>query len=285
MIILEGTDKAGKTTFLSNLIRFFPQEIQREIKIFHFGLLPDNWDYYDDYIHYIRPNVILDRFVDSELAYGPVYRQRINPKLTSKNLHEIYRKCSEIGTLTVYCNPNIDEVMKRIDKQGDEMVKKKEQLESLRLMFEKTIFNEKYPLELEIIDTTKEIDPEIYKRIVNKSLILERSAKSINYLGYRGYISPSSKYIFYTNDYNPCAALIGLCSNYPISDFSIVLSKDIENKPVNISSLVMSLPAVKGVYVYAEAEKDYIDAENKNSAEFLSGHKSVAKKLLSLNKN
>ncbi len=286
MIILEGTDKAGKTTFISNLLRFFPSEIQNEIKVFHFGLLPNNWDYCDDYINYIRPNVILDRFVDSERAYGQVFRGQINPKLTTSRLNKVYRKCYEIGALTVYCNPNVDEVMNRVNKEGDEMIKKRDQLDLLRSTFDSAVFNEKYPLELEIVDTTKKIDIETYKRIVNKSLILERSAKTIKNLGFRGYISPSSKYIFYVNELETITNLINIFYDKPISDFSIILSRDTENKPVNISPLVASLPAVKRIYVYGrDAENDYLNAENMSSAEVIFKHKIIAKRFLDLNKN
>ena len=134
MIIIEGTDKAGKTTLITNLRRFFPRKVQQELQVIHFGLLPDNWDYYNDYMQYIRSNVILDRFIDSERAYGPVYRTNIDRRLSQKNLSKVYRRCAEAGALVLYCNPNIDEVMRRIDLEGDMMVKKREQLELMIFM-------------------------------------------------------------------------------------------------------------------------------------------------------
>ena len=136
MIILEGTDKSGKTTFLNNLVNFFPEEKKNKLNIVHFGLLPDNWNYCDDYLRYIQSNTILDRFIDSERAYGPVFRNGVNNKLTKENLNKVYRKCSEIGTLVVYCKPDIDETMKRINDQKDLMVKQIDHLEKLRDQFD-----------------------------------------------------------------------------------------------------------------------------------------------------
>ena len=198
MIIVEGTDKAGKTTLLTNLRRFFPRKVQNELQIIHFGLLPSNWDYCNDYLQYVRPNVILDRFIDSERTYGPVYRKSINPRLSLSNISKVYRKCAEVGALVLYCNPDIDEVMKRIDLEGDMMIKKREQLESLRSHFD-GIFTDEYPLDLISIDTTFPLKDDVYKNIVNKSLILERSARKLLGLNYRGSVTPLSQYIIYTN--------------------------------------------------------------------------------------
>jgi len=284
MIIIEGTDKAGKTTFLSNLLRRFPPPVKRgdEPRVFHFGILPDDWDYCEDYINYVGPNIILDRFMDSERAYGPVYRGKVNPRLTLENMNRVYRKCSEVGALVVYCNPKMEEVISRLDREGDEFIKKREQLQDLRNNFD-NVFNTRYPLELEIIDTTKEVDPDTFARIVDKSLMMERNAKAIKNLGYRGYVSPTSKYIYYTDDLDPIFTLINIFSEGPISDYSIVSSRDIENNPVNISDLVRSIPTIESIDVVGEqAQKDYTDAGNTSDCNICLNKRVVSQQLLTV---
>jgi len=278
MIIIEGTDKAGKTTLLTNLRRFFPRKVQQELQIIHFGLLPDNWDYGNDYLQYIRPNVILDRFIDSERAYGPVYRKSVNPRLSEDNMAKVYRKCAEVGALVLYCNPDIDEVMSRIDLEGDQMIKKREQLESLRAQFDK-IFNNNYPLDLMVLDTTSPLDDNVYKNIVNKSIILERASSKLVNLNYRGSVTPLSKYVIYTN-YNTeeVLSILRASSGIPATQFSIVQSRDIENKPVNISSLVLSLTGMRLLFVLGEeAQKDYTEANNKNATIVAKNYSSLIK--------
>lgn len=267
MIIMEGTDKAGKSTFLANLIRHFPQERRKELNVVHFGILPDDWDYCEDYLQYIDDNVILDRFVDSELAYGPVYRGGPNPRLTEESLSRVYRRCAELGALTIYCNPDIDAVLSRIEDQGDQMIKRKEQLVALRERFD-SIFGPSYPLGLEMVDTTKPIKDDVYKGIVQKSLVLERSAKQLRNTGIRGFYTPWSEYIVYTS--HPVHTMHYILRKaFPeiaSSKFAIVRNRNIENKPVNIQSLAYGL-VTKGVFVLEEQSiRDYEEAENKNAA-------------------
>ena len=278
MIIIEGTDKAGKTTLITNLRRFFPRKIQMGLQVIHFGLLPKNWDYCHDYLQYIRPNVILDRFIDSERAYGPVYRQFINPRLSSDNLSKVYRKCAEVGALVLYCNPDIEEVMKRINLEGDLMVKKREQLESLRSQFD-NIFTDQYPLDFITIDTTVPLEDDTYKNIVNKSIILERSSSQLLNLNYRGSITPLSKYVIYTNfDTKEVLSILKTSCNIPTTKFSIVQSRSIENNPVNISSLVLSLTGMRLLFVLGEdAQKDYMVANNKSATIYTKDYASLIK--------
>ncbi len=270
MIIIEGTDKAGKTTLLSNLIRYFPEETKKNLTIEHFGLLPQDWDYCDDYLQFIRSNIILDRFVDSERAYGPVYRGTANPRLTRSNLLKVYKKCTTVGTLVLYCNPNVEAVVARIDAEGDLMIKKREQLEALRREFD-IIFNDpSYPLDIEMIDTTQPIKPEVYRKIVNKSLILEKCASNLTKQNFRGYASPSSKYIIYTETYNQefLDYIVEDCTHLPVSHFAYIAARNNENNPVNIQNLISNLPTAKKVIVYGpEAINDYAQAGNSSAAE------------------
>ena len=84
MLIIEGSDLVGKTTLIKEICteatkRGFPMIPQ------HFGLLPDNWDFYQDYLDYINKRTVMDRFVLSEIVYGEILREksRITPRIWS----------------------------------------------------------------------------------------------------------------------------------------------------------------------------------------------------------
>ena len=73
MLIVEGSDLLGKTAFIKALLveaerQCFPMIPQ------HFGLLPQGWNYRDDYIPYINRQTVMDRFILSELVYGETLR-------------------------------------------------------------------------------------------------------------------------------------------------------------------------------------------------------------------
>ena len=79
MLIIEGSDLVGKTTLIKELCteatkRGFPMIPQ------HFGLLPDSWNFFGDYLDYIVDTTVMDRFILSEVIYGEILRDgsRIN---------------------------------------------------------------------------------------------------------------------------------------------------------------------------------------------------------------
>jgi thymidylate kinase len=265
MIIVEGTDKSGKSTFIANLLQAFPENYKEKLRMAHFGILPDDWDYSDDYIGFIGPNVILDRFIDSERAYGPLYRGGVNPKLTTKNMLKVYGECAKIGTLLVYCNPDLEEVQKRIERMSDEMVKNQEQLIKLRGSFD-SVFTENYPLEVITVDTSKPIKPEVYEKIVNRSLLLSRFAETIKSLNYRGFLTPYSKRIIYASKTCLLANVqeeIARSSKLPFTEFGIVYSRGITNELVNLNALNLEMNIQHPVVVFGkDAEEDYIAAGN-----------------------
>lgn len=73
MLICEGSDLVGKTSLCKALIerlwdRGYPVIPQ------HFGLLPESWNYYRDYLPFMNTRTIMDRFIMSEIVYGKVLR-------------------------------------------------------------------------------------------------------------------------------------------------------------------------------------------------------------------
>ena len=84
MLIIEGSDLVGKTTLIKAICdeaseRGFPMIPQ------HFGLLPNNWDFYGDYFPYVTQRTVMDRFILSEVVYGETLRD-------GSRIHEGYFK-------------------------------------------------------------------------------------------------------------------------------------------------------------------------------------------------
>jgi hypothetical protein len=82
MLIIEGSDLVGKTELCKVLINRLWSEGYPVIPQ-HFGLLPDDWDFYWDYLGFINRRTVMDRFIMSEVVYGHVVRSgsRISPEI------------------------------------------------------------------------------------------------------------------------------------------------------------------------------------------------------------
>jgi hypothetical protein len=151
--------------------------------------------------------------------------------------------------------------------EGDLLVKKREHLELLRKEFEDIYNSREYPLDVEIIDTSYELDSSIYKNLINKSLMLENKASQINKLNYRGHITPHSKYLIYSSlPLDKIQYFIYKMERAKTKDFGFLYSRDIENNPVNIHSL-SNISNCESVFVIGkDAIQDYKQAENKTGA-------------------
>lgn len=70
MIVIEGPDLVGKTTLAKKL----RDELMGDY--FHFGPLPDDFDFVHGYAQFVKANRVMDRFHLSEIAYGRAVRGR-----------------------------------------------------------------------------------------------------------------------------------------------------------------------------------------------------------------
>lgn len=98
MLIVEGPDAVGKTTFLRKCIaelerRGIPLLMQR------FGILPSRWDYPRDYLQWIKPTAASDRFILSEVVYGQQLRG--GARLDSEHYHWLEGHMRLVGAYTV----------------------------------------------------------------------------------------------------------------------------------------------------------------------------------------
>ncbi|MFW5794548.1 MAG: hypothetical protein ACOCV1_03585 [Bacillota bacterium] len=259
MIIVEGTDKSGKTTFISNFLRNLRKKTNKEYFVQHYGLLPRDWNYEEDYYQSIKENMILDRFIDSEIVYGKVYRGGCNPKLSNKNLNRVYRKCNEMGCFLYYCNPTEDAVQSRIEQQGDEMIKKQEQLIKLRNEFD-TLFYENHPLKVTRINSSDPISNKVFEDLISEYLMIQNKRQILQSFGLRGFITPYSRIIIYTNniDLDMMNFLVQDYCSIPFRELAIVASRNRENKPTYIKHLISELQVTSPVLTFSkQANEDY----------------------------
>lgn len=128
VLIVEGSDLAGKTTVINRLTNLLV-EGRQSFCFRHFGLLPESWDYRNDYIKALLPAsqlgipVVLDRFTDSEIVYGNVYRDGPNAKFNEDAQKEVYGALEELRAVVVYCHASREEISTRFEKRGDKVYK------------------------------------------------------------------------------------------------------------------------------------------------------------------
>jgi len=113
----------GKTTLCKRLI------IELEAKGYpvihqHFGLLPNNWDYYWDYLKFMNMRTVMDRFIMSEIVYGLIIR---NNAKTSPEVYKLLDAHLRLqGSVTVVVTANDAWLRKQLDEKysgRDEMYK------------------------------------------------------------------------------------------------------------------------------------------------------------------
>lgn len=129
MIIVEGADHVGKTT----LCGYLHERTGYPFK--HLGQLSPPWDYFQDYLEHAASDVILDRFVLSELAYGPVFRGAVNPRFSAHAQRCVARAINRAAGLTVYVYANWLTVAKRIAIKPDELVSQEAEHVNLHVQF------------------------------------------------------------------------------------------------------------------------------------------------------
>ena len=135
MLITEGTDLSGKSTLISNILIKHAKRLATNdphdfgFKFHHYSLLPEDWDYFTDYLKTITINGLTDRFVFSELVYGPYFRGAANQRLTQTKLEMIMMELLTQGSVNIYCRPELEVLLERYDKrtEGDEVLESKSQ--------------------------------------------------------------------------------------------------------------------------------------------------------------
>ena len=168
LIIVDGVDKAGKSTLMSAVSKKIPGIVikitdrpkdaspqQREkIK-----------DYYRTVYNFIENNpgkvFLLDRYIWSEMAYS---FKRGYEATDDPELKQMETELMKLNHLVIFCNPSIDKILERIKRSADDYITE-DDVAILKGRYEK-IFQES-PLNKLELDTAKPI-PQLLKLIYDK---------------------------------------------------------------------------------------------------------------------
>ena len=118
MIIVEGADLVGKTTFAKKLVTSLCNNGYHHIYK-HLSRLPEKWDYYWSYLSEFSYSTVQDRFHDSELAYA-------NARGDTTFLdHRTYRLLDawiqSRGTVSIVICADESLIRSRFEETGDDM--------------------------------------------------------------------------------------------------------------------------------------------------------------------
>ena len=129
LIVLEGVDKAGKSTLA--------QELQKLLKwpVIHFGKPgPNPADEYGVFLKQNKGNYILDRFYVGELIYAPLLRNKHSLTATQKTTIE--RLCRSRGTVLIHVAPDYKIIEKRLNQLGDDMINNEQNKKAYNMFHE-----------------------------------------------------------------------------------------------------------------------------------------------------
>lgn len=140
IILVEGIDGAGKTTFIEKL-----NKLVYRGKVAHFTQ-KDVKDFPDPIHRYYSllascsvagyETVILDRGWYSDLVYGRVLRNA--DEITWDQIRVIERMCAGYGSLTIFkITTSVDTAWKRCKERGEDLITDKKQLRDLAAEYNK----------------------------------------------------------------------------------------------------------------------------------------------------
>lgn len=130
VIVLEGSDGAGKTTVAKNLERIY-SNMGHDVVMWHFGPhspdktsieeyfepLAEWWDEHGEDHHYV---LIIDRFHLGEKVYGPLMRGA--SRMSDDEQDAIDNLLNKIYALRFYVRPKLQTILNRFDARGDDFI-------------------------------------------------------------------------------------------------------------------------------------------------------------------
>lgn len=108
MIIVEGPDCSGKTTFCGKLLQRLPSHVYC-----HFTRLPAEFDYYWGYVERASARVVQDRFHLSEIIYSQV--RGLKPQICPETYRLVDARLRQLGCLTVLLTSDLALIRGRWD--------------------------------------------------------------------------------------------------------------------------------------------------------------------------
>jgi hypothetical protein len=100
MLIIEGPDGVGKTTFAHKCVKYAAGNAWQIPAVYsHFSRLPETWDYYHSYLPYMNKHSVMDRFHMSEVTYGHACRG--NSRVDQSRCRLLDAQLDLLGSYTV----------------------------------------------------------------------------------------------------------------------------------------------------------------------------------------
>lgn len=133
IIIIEGIDGSGKTTLAKQL------SAQTGYPIIHKSNPKDDVEklrMMGEYLQLVRgnKNVIFDRCWYSEMAYGPVMRDK--SYISFPQMYELERHAAKAGALIIYCTGPLHVLWNRCQKRGENYVVSRDNFNEIYKEFE-----------------------------------------------------------------------------------------------------------------------------------------------------
>ena len=141
-IIIEGPDGVGKSTLVTKLKEHYNID---SIRLSYKD--PKDINFYGRILE--KTDCIFDRQFLSEIVYAPIFGREC--QLSWGDVCELHKKTKDLGIKIFILDADIDEILHRINKRGDEFEEVKNNINNLRLKF---LYLAEV-LNIEIIDTSK----------------------------------------------------------------------------------------------------------------------------------
>lgn len=149
IIILEGCDAVGKTTFAKTISEKLNFNI---VKGSSFEISELGRDKMFEYMMSLmsKDNIVIDRFVHSNLVYGSLFNY---PQLSIEQYQKLIKKIND-KALLVYLYADSDAIKKRINSRGDDRINVSH-IDKILSSYDNVFMNNKFkPRTLLSIDTT-----------------------------------------------------------------------------------------------------------------------------------
>lgn len=148
IIVLEGCDCSGKSTFAQQLAEKLGYEI---VKGSSFEISELGQDGMFEHMSKLldRENIIIDRFLYSNLVYGSLFDY---PMMTPDQYDSLVEKLDEKAFL-VYMYAHKDKLAYRMSNRGDDMIKV-ENIENILALYNTEMFGDFRPTLTLNVDTT-----------------------------------------------------------------------------------------------------------------------------------
>jgi hypothetical protein len=130
IVIFEGPDGAGKSTMIEAVKQIHLDEghASESVQIWRAGPFPPDSDPWREYVFPLTslyPSrdwlVLIDRWHLGELVYGPIFRGQSRLSLDQRTWIEGYLKT--MGAVMIHLTARQEELIRRLDARGDDMVK------------------------------------------------------------------------------------------------------------------------------------------------------------------